>query len=84
MEAAHEGLLPTSASSKDLLILNTSEELLRALESKEWGRPLALGTVIVCLMLHGFTYFAFAEEAFLEGTAREEADISAARVPHTA
>jgi charged multivesicular body protein 7 len=29
-----------------LLILNVDENLLRALETKEWGRPLALGTVV--------------------------------------
>jgi charged multivesicular body protein 7 len=29
-----------------LLVLNVDENLLRALETKEWGRPLALGTVV--------------------------------------
>ena len=38
--------MPTRGSSPDLLALNIDEELLRALETKEWGRPLALGTVV--------------------------------------
>lgn len=32
--------------SSDLLAININEELFRDLESKEWGRPLALGTVV--------------------------------------
>ena len=31
----------------DLLTIRTGEELSRALASKEWGRPMALGAVIV-------------------------------------
>ena len=38
--------MPSRGSKPDLLALNVDEELLRALETKEWGRPLALGTVI--------------------------------------
>ncbi len=40
------GHIPNRGASGDLLILNVDEDLLRALETKEWGRPLALGTVI--------------------------------------
>lgn len=38
--------MPNRGSAGDLLILNVNEDLLRALETKEWGRPLALGTVV--------------------------------------
>ena len=34
----------------DLLTIRTGEELSRALASKEWGRPMALGAVIVSTM----------------------------------
>ena len=34
-------------STVDTLSLKTGEALLQALETKEWGRPLALGSVIV-------------------------------------
>lgn len=44
--ATRGGLIPAPGHGKDHLILNTGEDLLRALETKEWGRPLALGTVI--------------------------------------
>ncbi|KAI9756047.1 MAG: CCA tRNA nucleotidyltransferase, mitochondrial [Chaenotheca gracillima] len=44
--AAREGLTGTDRGGNDLLVLTTGEDLLQALESKEWGRPLALGTVI--------------------------------------
>ena len=45
--AAREGLIPSSGPRNDLLVFRFSEELRRALETKEWGQPLALGTVIV-------------------------------------
>jgi len=45
-DAAKEGLLPNHGMSGDHFILRTDEALLRALETKEWGRPLALGAVI--------------------------------------
>lgn len=45
--AAREGLLLTPGGSTDLLAIETGEELLRALQSPEWGRPAAIGTVIV-------------------------------------
>jgi hypothetical protein len=35
----------------DHLTLRTDESLLRDLESPEWGRPVALGTVFVCFSL---------------------------------
>ena len=41
-QAAHAGILP----SNDALILSLDEPLFRDLETKEWGRPLALGTVV--------------------------------------
>ncbi|KAI9827266.1 MAG: hypothetical protein M1832_005404 [Thelocarpon impressellum] len=44
--AAREGRVPGPGGSNDLLCLSTGEELVRELESKEWGRPLALGTVV--------------------------------------
>jgi charged multivesicular body protein 7 len=40
--AARAGVLPSS----DALLININEELIRNLESKEWGRPLALATVV--------------------------------------
>lgn len=44
---ARSGLAPASRSSAqpDLLVLDCDERLVRALESKQFGRPLALGTV---------------------------------------
>ncbi|KAI9848101.1 MAG: hypothetical protein M1837_001203 [Sclerophora amabilis] len=44
--AAREGAIPGTGSRSDLLVLRTGEDLLQELESKEWGRPLALETVI--------------------------------------
>ncbi|KAI9886259.1 MAG: CCA tRNA nucleotidyltransferase, mitochondrial [Watsoniomyces obsoletus] len=44
--ASREGIIPGPDGSENLLILSTGEELLRELETKEWGRPLALGTVV--------------------------------------
>ncbi|KAK3949999.1 Snf7-domain-containing protein [Pseudoneurospora amorphoporcata] len=44
---ARSGLAPApKGSTPNLLVLNSDESLLRALESKKYGRPLALGTVI--------------------------------------
>lgn len=40
--ASFAGVLP----SRSLLTLSISADLLRSLESKQWGRPLALGTVV--------------------------------------
>jgi charged multivesicular body protein 7 len=45
-DATKEGHIPSRGNSPDLLVLNVDEELLRALETKEWGRPLALGSVV--------------------------------------
>ncbi len=46
--AAQAAMLPANGgSSADTLSLRTGEGLLQALETKEWGRPLALETVIV-------------------------------------
>ncbi|KAI9873673.1 MAG: hypothetical protein M1830_010732 [Pleopsidium flavum] len=44
--AARAGLIPSRGGSSDLLILRTSQELLQALETKEWGQPLALSAVV--------------------------------------
>lgn len=43
-KAVQAGKIPGGNS---ILALKTGPELLRALETKEWGRPLALDTVIV-------------------------------------
>lgn len=41
------GLAPSPGGAKhNLLVLNCDEQLLRALESKQYGRPLALGAVV--------------------------------------
>ncbi|KAK5658230.1 hypothetical protein OQA88_2205 [Cercophora sp. LCS_1] len=41
------GLAPSPQGSvPSLIVLNSNEQLLRALETKQYGRPLALGTVI--------------------------------------
>jgi hypothetical protein len=45
--AAREGLIPAQGSRRDLLVLSFSRELQQALETKQWGQPVALGTVIV-------------------------------------
>lgn len=45
-KAAQAGLLPAPGAVHDTLSIKTGEDLLRSLETKEWGRPLALGTVI--------------------------------------
>ncbi|KZF23232.1 Snf7 family protein [Xylona heveae TC161] len=44
--AARAGLIPAPGAGSDHLTLRTGEDLLRELETKEWGRPLALGAVI--------------------------------------
>ena len=43
---------PSQATAKgvlgpDTLVLNTGKELVSSLATREWGRPLALGTVMV-------------------------------------
>ncbi|KAI9713443.1 MAG: hypothetical protein M1820_000825 [Bogoriella megaspora] len=45
-DAAKAGYIPSQGGSNDLLAFRMGEELLQALESKRWGRPLALGSVI--------------------------------------
>ncbi|OCL12450.1 hypothetical protein AOQ84DRAFT_334295 [Glonium stellatum] len=45
-DAARAGVIPARGVSNDLLTIRTGEELSRALASKEWGRPMALGAVI--------------------------------------
>ena len=42
--AARAGVIP---GERNILSLKTGEELLQALETKEWGRPMALGAVVV-------------------------------------
>ncbi|CAK3932364.1 snf7 family [Lecanosticta acicola] len=45
--AAKEGLIPSqSATGSDRLLLSTGEELVRDLQTQEYGRPLALGAVV--------------------------------------
>ena len=41
-------------SEQDVLSLRTGQDLLQALETREWGKPLALGTVIVRRSWKGF------------------------------
>ncbi|KAK0636912.1 Snf7-domain-containing protein [Bombardia bombarda] len=44
---ARSGLAPSArAASPNLLVLNCDEQLLRALESNQYGQPLALGAVV--------------------------------------
>ncbi|KAM0180808.1 hypothetical protein ACHAPF_002101 [Botrytis cinerea] len=45
-KAARAGVMPSQGSSPDLLILRADDELLRALDTNEWGRPLSLGAVV--------------------------------------
>ncbi|TGO61079.1 hypothetical protein BCON_0030g00370 [Botryotinia convoluta] len=45
-KAARAGVMPSQGSSPDLLILRADDELLRALDTNEWGRPLSLGVVV--------------------------------------
>jgi charged multivesicular body protein 7 len=50
--AAREGLIPGDAKSEqdnDRLLLSTGETLARALDTNEFGRPVALGRVVVSL-----------------------------------
>ena len=46
-KAVRAGLIPAPGNTHDILSLRTGEDLLRSLETKEWGQPLALETVIV-------------------------------------
>ena len=46
-EAARAGLLHAPCDAHDTFLLKTGEDLLQSLETKEWGRPLALDAVIV-------------------------------------
>lgn len=46
-KAAQAGLVPADGGDHDTLSLRTGDALLQSLETKEWGRPLALGPVIV-------------------------------------
>ncbi|MCJ1437152.1 hypothetical protein MMC27_006537 [Xylographa pallens] len=48
--AAQAGLIP---GGKDILLLRTGESLLHALETKEWGKPLALTPVIAAAVVEG-------------------------------
>ncbi|GKT47419.1 uncharacterized protein ColSpa_07600 [Colletotrichum spaethianum] len=44
--AAWEGRIASQVSAPNLLVVNVDEQLVRSLESKQFGRPLALGTVV--------------------------------------
>lgn len=46
-KAAWTGLLPAHGPNRTILSLEVGNDLLQALETKEYGRPLALGTVVV-------------------------------------
>ncbi|MCJ1423124.1 hypothetical protein MMC29_001005 [Sticta canariensis] len=52
IKANGEGLIPAGPDGQEFLSLRTSEELLQSLETREFGRPLALGTVIDEAVLH--------------------------------
>jgi charged multivesicular body protein 7 len=43
------GGLTGGNKKRDHLVLNVDDNLLRELESPEWGKPVALGSVLVCL-----------------------------------
>lgn len=45
-KAARAGLIPSDGADRNTLSVRTGETLLQSLETKEWGRPLALRTVI--------------------------------------
>jgi charged multivesicular body protein 7 len=45
-DALREGYVPGRDSTSELLVLRVNENLLRELETKDWGRPLALGAVV--------------------------------------
>ena len=50
---AKSGLAPSpTKGSNSQLVLNTNEQLLRALEAKQYGRPLALGAVVREALAH--------------------------------
>ena len=49
--AVRQGLISGPTGRHDLLNLYSGPELLRALETKEYGQPVALGTVIVGVLL---------------------------------
>lgn len=40
------------AAGNDTLVLETGEELSRALNTRTWGRPVALGSMIVSFKTH--------------------------------
>ncbi|KAK1971034.1 Snf7 family protein [Colletotrichum eremochloae] len=44
--AAWEGRIASQVSAPNILIVDVDEQLVRSLESKQFGRPLALGTVV--------------------------------------
>lgn len=46
-KAVQAGVVAADGCERDTLSLWTGDYLLRALETKEWGRPMALGSVIV-------------------------------------
>ncbi|KAK2001646.1 Snf7 family protein [Colletotrichum falcatum] len=44
--AAWEGRIASQVSAPNILVVDVDEQLVRSLESKQFGRPLALGTVV--------------------------------------
>ena len=46
-DAVGAGIIATDDGEHNIFSLRTGEDLLRALETRDWGRPLALGTVVV-------------------------------------
>ncbi|KAF2803079.1 uncharacterized protein BDZ99DRAFT_453844 [Mytilinidion resinicola] len=45
-DAARAGVIPSQGAAHDLLTIRTGDELSRALATREYGRPMALGVVI--------------------------------------
>jgi charged multivesicular body protein 7 len=46
VNAARAGKLPSQGATSDLLTIRTGSDLARELQSKQWGRPMALGAVV--------------------------------------
>ena len=51
--AARAGVIQSTSGLNDLLVLQTSEQLIRDLESPQFGRPLGLSLVLVSVTLEG-------------------------------
>lgn len=63
--------MPPGPDGPELLSIRMSEELLRSLETREWGKPLALEKVIVCEHL-----FLFRRNSKPDLSARQDEAVS--------